>query len=918
MIKHEQSRNINQSIRTVPGAPLVSFPPAPQPPPQPSMFQTTSGVLSQRLIDPNAIDITSLKGQFAWEKLPQSDAYMPVIFRGDTKYFCVRMLRKILPDYPEDIIRRSYQYQYRKAIDLLAVTASEVELLNRINSQHSRWTYSRQPFNALDELVRVSDFLPFYDHLRYNHKSASVISSTAAHALRQLLPQTQQTIQRSSDYMPTMPIIIRGQSTIPQETPIQIQSFRPSTDVSRESISTTSRPIAPTLNVPRPSRPSKSIGNPYAVVLPIRPSQYPTFQQQQSIVSLPMPINNIQTVPSLTPVSLASSTGGSSSSSSPTIPSSTIDTPSLSSSVVQSSTIKTNRKSSLSSTSSLSSSSSSASITTTTLSSKPSPLHSGWLQINKLYTPYVSSSATNHHLYKIPVNLLTFYDLLKNTKTETIDSKDSSSSYIQTLVTSQEIELINDLCIKQNIKPFAVDTKLMQLSTFYEYCSANILFVKELPMTDPKASICKEWSSIVQINGGICRLRNITTLHEQTVPFIGNNLLKNFILSSQCLSTASLSKPTAAELEFLQLILFFSNISINLCNAQLVDIESVQKEYNVDLILLFNDKFPLNVLNYQQQGNRSSATEGSITSTNSTATTNTIAESTPPPSPPSPATNQPQSNSTSQLPLTSSTNRFHKTVQFHGHPITAYICSGLGSNSQRECVSIKSLCNILYPNSTSIDKLEAKMLRLLRAKNINRFRPQNQQSIGFTRLIDIKDAEKHWNYIEQEMHSTFTDNEEVHRRTSISSVSNDNLKASTVERVDNDEQPSLETCVETNKGEKRSLEEALDEEDIPISERISKRVRFADKENDERISEISENQIQQLQNDKTIDDDDDDQLTDKKEAQQSTSTKDNKKRKLPSNRTNKKSKAAWVRKYDIEDFCLQLNPYDPMFDIQRD
>jgi hypothetical protein len=45
------------------------------------------------------------------------------------------------------------------------------------------------------------------------------------------------------------------------------------------------------------------------------------------------------------------------------------------------------------------------------------------------------------------------------------------------------------------------------------------------------------------------------------------------------------------------------------------------------------------------------------------------------------------------------------------------------------------------------------MLRLLRSKNINRFRPQNQQSLGFTRLIDIKDAEKHWNYIEQEMRS---------------------------------------------------------------------------------------------------------------------------------------------------------------------
>ncbi len=83
--------------------------------------------------------------------------------------------------------------------------------------------------------------------------------------------------------------------------------------------------------------------------------------------------------------------------------------------------------------------------------------------------------------------------------------------------------------------------------------------------------------------------------------------------------------------------------------------------------------------------------------------------------------------------------------------MTAYICSGLGTNTQRECISIKSLCNILYPDSTSTDKLEVKMLRILRSKNINRFRPQSQQSMGLTRLIDIKDAEKHWDYIEQEM-----------------------------------------------------------------------------------------------------------------------------------------------------------------------
>ncbi len=238
-------------------------------------------------------------------------------------------------------------------------------------------------------------------------------------------------------------------------------------------------------------------------------------------------------------------------------------------------------------------------------STKPVRLHSGWLQINKLYTPYVSMCTSNHHLYKIPTSLLTFYELLKYPSLEnnTNDSKDSS--FEQTLVTPQEIELINELCLKQNIKPFAIDTKLITLSTFYQYCSANILFIKELSLNEPKACICKDWSSIVQINGGICRLRNITTLHEQTVPFIGNNLLKNFIISSQCLSSATLTTPTASEIEFLQLILFFSNISINLRNAKLIDIESVQKEYNVDLILLFNDKFPLNVLNYQQQGKKS-------------------------------------------------------------------------------------------------------------------------------------------------------------------------------------------------------------------------------------------------------------------------------------------------------------------------
>ncbi|CAF0984868.1 unnamed protein product [Adineta steineri] len=947
MVKNEQPRTINSTIRTTPSAPIPPPPPRPQaPPPPPTQLITpmfSTAVLSHRLIDPNAIDITSLKGQFAWEKVPQSDTYVPVIFRGDTKYFCVRMLRKILPEYPEDIIRRAYQYQYRKTIDLYSVTACEVELLNRINSQHSRWAFSRQPFTALDEIVRVSDFTPFYEYLRHGTKSTSAVSNVTVHTLRQLLPQPQQTVQRASENVINMPAIIQRQLTIPQPIPAQIQSYTPSTNFTRETMSSTSRPIAPTHNV----RQSKSIGNPYAVLLPSRLPQQIPLQIQSSV---PTSINNtmakasdrvLSTTSNVTPVSVLSSVNSSSTSLSPAVLSSINNSPPASTSPVvpQPSTTSMatniNRKpstasipSSLSingnrkpSTSSISPSPSSSSSTTTTNSlsslSKASSLHCGWLQINKLYTPYISTSAKNH-LYKLPVSLLTFYDLLKVPSAETNDSPNEPLlPFEQTNASPQELELINELCIKQHIRPFGTDTKLIELSTFYQYTAANILFVKELPNEEPKSSICKEWASIVQTNGGICLLRNISTLQEQTVPFIGNNLLKNFILSTHCLSTASVSKPTSSELEFLQLILFFSNMSINLRNAQLIDIESVRKEYNVDLILLFNDKFPLNVLNYQQGGSRSNSSQGSVKSTNPTAPTNTIAESTPPPSPPSPPINQPQSTSTSQLPLTPTTNRFHKTIEFHGHTLTAYICSGLGANTQRECVSIRSLCNILCPNSTSPDKLEVKMLPLLRSKNINRFRPQNQQSLGVTRLIDIQDAEKHWTYIEQEMHSIFNDNEKTNIQTNTSPISNENSKASTVvvaERVENDEQPLLEPSIEINKGEKRSLEEPLDEEDIPVLERLNKRVRFAEKENNEQINETLKTSTCSVSNGKTKTDD---KLSPKKRTIKITK-RNTKKRLLPSSRTNRQTKAKWVKKYNIEDCCIQLIQYDPVYDTEKD
>jgi hypothetical protein len=189
------------------------------------------------------------------------------------------------------------------------------------------------------------------------------------------------------------------------------------------------------------------------------------------------------------------------------------------------------------------------------------------------------------------------------------------------------------------------------------------------------------------------------------------------------------------------------------------------------------------------------------------------------------------------------------------------------------------------------------MLRLLRLKNINRFRPQNQQSTGLTRLIDIQDAEKHWEYIEQEMRSIsngkfllrisplsvfclFIENEETNIRSSVSSASNENSKASTVESVENDKQPSLEPLVVTNKGEKRVLDEPFDEEDIPVLERINKRVKLAEKEN----------------------------TNNKKRT---IKLKPIKKRLVPSNRTNRQSQATWVRKYNIEDCCIRLNQCNP-------
>jgi hypothetical protein len=78
MVKNEQSSTglLKRTILVAP--PVPSLPP---PPPVPLVVVQPVTVMTQRLSDPYAIDITSRKGQFAWEKIAQSDTYTPVIFR---------------------------------------------------------------------------------------------------------------------------------------------------------------------------------------------------------------------------------------------------------------------------------------------------------------------------------------------------------------------------------------------------------------------------------------------------------------------------------------------------------------------------------------------------------------------------------------------------------------------------------------------------------------------------------------------------------------------------------------------------------------------------------------------------------------------------------------------------------------------
>lgn len=228
-----------------------------------------------------------------------------------------------------------------------------------------------------------------------------------------------------------------------------------------------------------------------------------------------------------------------------------------------------------------------------------STLHRGWIQINKLYTPYVSSNRKEHQQYKIPVNLLIYYHML-----ETGSSKETEFKKLNLhSPTSFELEALNDLCFTQDINKFHVDMKLIDLATFYHHNIVNALFIKELPLDDPKSEIYKNWREVTKLEGGICRLRNMTKTIDSKVPFIGSKLLKIFPLTDLTLQAmTAFTTPNEVEIEFLKTILFCSNMITDLDCAKLVDVELVKKEYVIDFIMLFNDKFPIHMLQYQSKG----------------------------------------------------------------------------------------------------------------------------------------------------------------------------------------------------------------------------------------------------------------------------------------------------------------------------
>ena len=202
-----------------------------------------------------------------------------------------------------------------------------------------------------------------------------------------------------------------------------------------------------------------------------------------------------------------------------------------------------------------------------------------------------------------------------------------------------------------------------------------------------------------------------------------------------------------------------------------------------------------------------------------------------------------------------------------------------------------------------------------------------------------------------------------------SSLLSNDLKASTSNKVENrSKEVEQNISIEINKGEKRPLEREMEEEeDVSFLERMDKRIRFSRDDNTEQprsarsqTAKTIDKKTNHLDDDESTeeeeDDDDDDKNPPKNRRNSIPSIKIlqrkakkkpiqpqidrvsskstitlrkqtvpvkkkitlNRKRSTPRIRSSKQVVAAWVTKYGIEDCCIRLNLYDPVYETGKD
>lgn len=169
-------------------------------------------------------------------------------------------MQKVLRDVPNDMFHRWDVYQYRKPIELSHVTSHEIKLLNRINVHHARWSYTRQGFNLGDEIIRVSEFLPYYLYIR------QILNKSTVQALKSnpsLIRQAVNPVQN----VPLRPPIINSNQRATVCNPPMNSSKRPA--------------FIQNPCVPPTVSSADSIRNPYTAYIPIlQPTTIQTMPTQ--------------------------------------------------------------------------------------------------------------------------------------------------------------------------------------------------------------------------------------------------------------------------------------------------------------------------------------------------------------------------------------------------------------------------------------------------------------------------------------------------------------------------------------------------------------------------------------------------------------------------------------------------------------